>query len=197
MDRKADNEIWGSVFARLVKIAFRWTRHPEDSEDLAQQAIADVLALSPERPTDVKEIVNRAAKIMKGNFLNQRRAEYRRRHGGWLTMAALKTRGLRRTPEDLASLRERKSRLLARVEDALKSDPLALRVVQATANDCRTPADQAEALGEDIGEIRKARRRVAYAIDALREAEGGAHPGAEWDVSEIEEPSEYDPYDPP
>jgi DNA-directed RNA polymerase specialized sigma24 family protein len=193
VDRKAENELWGSVSARLVRIAFKWTRHREDSEDLAQEAIAAVLSETPEQPTDAKAIVLRAAKIMKGNFLNQRRAESRRRQGGWLAMAALKTRGLRRTPEDLAAVRERKARLLARLEQDLKSDPLALRIVQATENDCRTAAEQAEALGEGIDEIRRARRRVAYAMEGIREAEGDAHRGAEWEVAEGEGPLDDDP----
>jgi hypothetical protein len=183
VDRKAENELWGSVFARLVRIAYPWTRkNLPDAEDLAQEAIADILAESPERPTDVEDIVVRASKIMRGHFLNRYRADRRRRRESWMARVARKLSGLKRTPEDLAASRQHKTRLLARLEQDLKSDPLALRVVQATANDCTTPADQAEALGKDIEEIRKARRRVARAVNAIAATEGGEDLAPEWDI---------------
>jgi DNA-directed RNA polymerase specialized sigma24 family protein len=193
VNRKEENKLWGSVYARLFRMALGWTRREADAEDLAQEAITDVLARSPERPTDLEAIMAVAGPIMKGHFYNQRRSDKRRSNVGWLAIASLRTRGLQRTPESLVVVQDRKTRTLALLEQKLKPDALALRIVEATAHDCQTPAEQAGRLGVDIAEIRKARRRVARVMDAVLAAEGGSHLDPEVDATAEQGSSESEP----
>jgi DNA-directed RNA polymerase specialized sigma24 family protein len=183
--RKPQDELFAGAFARLVCIALGWTKNTADAEDLAQQALADVFAgPSGAPPTDLKELVRRAASTMKGHFLNRRRAQKRREAPRWLHAAAEQSRGMRRTPEDLVAARERKTRLLELLLRQFKDDPLVCDLVEATFNGFDTPADQAEALGKDIKEIRKARKRLARAIDAIRADQGGAELARDWEADE-------------
>jgi DNA-directed RNA polymerase specialized sigma24 family protein len=186
INRKAQNELWGGAFARLVRIALAWTHNNADAQELAQEALLRVFAQSPEPPRELEQLVLRAAGIMKGRFLNRRRADRRRQDPRWIAAAAQLSRGLRRTPEDLAAAREQLARVLEGLQKDLKDDPLGGLVVEATLDGYDTAADQAEHLGKDIKEIRKARKRVSRAVKAIEAAEGGAQIGLDWESDESE-----------
>jgi hypothetical protein len=163
--------VLAGAFPVLVRIGLRWTRSQADAADLAQQAILDAIAESP-NPADAKAFVARAATLMRGRLSNQRAASRRRLDERWLSAAEEKSRGLRRTPEDLVATRQAKERLFQRLLDELKDDPLAGAIVAEMLKGNDTPAEQAKALAEPIDAIRNARKRVARAVDALRAAEG-------------------------
>jgi hypothetical protein len=178
------DDLWARAYPRLVSIALRWTKNEADAQDLAQEALTDTFTRLPDTPADLKELVCMAASRMKGHFLNGRRANNRRADPPWLAVAAEQSRGFRRTPEDLVAARERKTRVLQQLREKLKDDGLAYRIVEATCNGYDTPADQAEILGEDITAIRKARKRLARAVDVITVAEGEAATGLDWEADE-------------
>ena len=169
----AQRTIWGQAFASLTAIAKGWTRNAADSEDLAQTALTEAWTEAPDE-TDVAALVRRAAWIMKGNLANQRRAAKRRGSERWLGAAAETTRGLRRTPEQLAATRERKERLFERLREELAGDADALALVDETLQDRTTPAEQVEALGWEIGRVRNARKRLSRALEIVQEEEDAA-----------------------
>jgi DNA-directed RNA polymerase specialized sigma24 family protein len=183
--RKPQDVVWQGAFTRLVRIALVWTEgNFADAQDLAQQTLVDIFAASPEPARDVPSLLARAVPMMKGLFLNRRRAAKRREAPGWVMVAAEQLRGKRRTPEDLVSTEERKAILLGRLHDDLKDDLLGTRIVEATLAGYDTPADQAEYLGEDIKDIRNARKRVARAVDTIGAAEGAVSAAPGWTADE-------------
>jgi hypothetical protein len=126
----------------------------------------------------------RAAAIMKGHLLNQRKTAKRRVDPKWLAAAASVSRGLRRTPEGLAVARMDLERCMDRLVVLLDGDEPALDVVRAIAEGYETPREQAEYLKRDIDEIRNARKRVARAVDAVNAAEGDAEHARDWEAGE-------------
>ncbi len=183
--RQPQNPLWERAFPALVAIALRWTyRNEADAEDLAQQALLDAFAASPEPPAELRELVARAASIMKGHLLNRRKAEKRREDPRWLPVAAKVSSGLRRTPEDLAATRQDATRMLGALQADLADDPTALEIVEATLDGYDTAADQAEHLNRDIADIRNARKRVHRARDAIAAREEEALRARDWGAGE-------------
>jgi hypothetical protein len=174
-------EFWSKAFTALVCIAKGWTKNTADSEDLAQSALTQAWAATPDE-TDVRAMVQRAALLMKGLLSNKRRDGKRRQKDAWLGAAVETSRGLRRTPEQMASTRERKGKLLARLDEALAGDEDALAIVGEMLKDHTTPSEQAVGLGWAIERVRNARKRVDRAVTALSEEEEAAPDSARgWD----------------
>jgi len=183
------SKLWRRAFATLVAIANGWTRNPADSEDLAQRALTEAWMATPDE-TDVAALVRRAALAMKGFLANQRRATKRRGDERWLGAAAETTRGLRRTPEQLAATREHKEQLLAHLREALAGDPDATALLDETLEDHTTAAEQAEALGWEIGRVRNARKRLDRAVKAVEAEDAAPESARGWDA--VDQESEAD-----
>ena len=183
------SKLWRRAFAALVAIATGWTRNPADSEDLAQRALTEAWMATPDE-TDVAVLVRRAALAMKGLLSNQRRATKRRGDERWLGAAAETTRGLRRTPEQIAATREHKEQLLAHLRQALADDPDATALLDETLQDHTTAAEQAEALGWEIGRVRNARKRLDRAVNAVEAEDAAPESARGWDA--VDQESEAD-----
>jgi hypothetical protein len=184
------NRFWQAAFTALVRIARGWTAGSADGEDLAQVALTDAWQEMPEE-TDVRVLVKRAAWIIKDRLRSKRRATKRRSSEKWLGAAAETTRGLRRTPEQVASTRERKEKLLGRVREALADDEDALAILGEMLEDHTTPTEQAEGLAWAIERVRNARKRVDRAVTALSEGEEAAPDSARgWDDAGGEDDAE-------
>jgi hypothetical protein len=177
------SKVWGSAFARLVAIAKGWTRNAVDSEDLAQRGLTEAWTATPDE-TDVAALVRRGALAMKGALANQRRATKRRGDERWLHAASETTRGLRRTPEQHAATREHKAQLLAHLREALAGDPDAIALIDETLQDHTTAAEQAEALGWEIGRVRNARKRLDRAVQALEAEDAAPESERSWDAAD-------------
>jgi hypothetical protein len=176
--------IWQRAFAALVRIATVWRRiGAADPQDLAQQALLQVFEASAAPPTDANKLVREAAPIMKGLYLNLWRANKRRERQDWMADAARYTVPERATPEGLAAEKNYKERCLERLKRDLKDDALGLAIVQATLEGHETAAEQVEALGKDVREIRNARKRVFRAADAIADANDQTEP-PEWTVED-------------
>jgi DNA-directed RNA polymerase specialized sigma24 family protein len=183
--RNPQNPSWERAFPALVAIALRWTeKNQEDAEDLAQQALLDFFEASSDPPAELRELVARTASIMKGNFLNKRKGEKRRQDPRWLPGAANLSRGLRRTPEDLAAAREDKARLLGALLEELAGDAPARDVVLATLEGFDRAADQAAHLKRDIDDIRNIRKRVTRAVAAIQAHERDSLVARDWEADE-------------
>ena len=183
--RNPQNPLWERAFPALVAIALRWTeKNREDAEDLAQQALMELFEASADPPAELRELVARTASIMKGNFLNKRKGEKRRNDPRWLPGAADLSRGLRRTPEDLAAAREDKARLLGWLLEELAGDAPARDLVLATLDGFDRPADQAAHLKRGIDDIRNIRKRVARAVDAVRARDRESLVARDWEAEE-------------
>ncbi len=168
----------------LTRIAMRWTDdHEADSADLAQQAISEAWADSPDE-RDLKLFVKRAAMRMKGHLANRRRLDKRREDPKWTAAAAERLRGRRRTPEDIASTHELKERWVGRLTEDVKDNRLERAVVEQILSGNDTPEEQAEVIVESVGEINKARKRVSRRVDAIRAEEGDFEVPRGWDVEE-------------
>jgi hypothetical protein len=91
----------------------------------------------------------------------------------------------------VASTRERKEKLLARLHESLADDEDALAIVDQMLQDHATPTEQAEALGWAIERVRNARKRVDRAVTALSEEEEAAPDSARgWDDAGGEDDAE-------
>jgi DNA-directed RNA polymerase specialized sigma24 family protein len=191
-----DDRFWRQASAALVRIALARTRDPAKAQDLAQQAIVDAYAgwTGWSDREDLASFVSRASALMRRRWFNERRMNRRREDEAWMQTAAQRGGGLRRTPEELASVRERKARLLAQLFEQLKDDTVARAILEQTLLGHDTPAEQAVALGRDIREIRSAQRRLARAARATRDGEGhaGVEPG--WEIDGREGGAEDDSY---
>ncbi|HEY3819854.1 MAG TPA: hypothetical protein VGL81_21965 [Polyangiaceae bacterium] len=173
-------KFWQRAFAALVVIAKRWTGNAVDAEDLAQQALTEAWTETPDE-TDVAALVRRAAWTMKGLLSNERRGRKRRGTERWLGAAAETSRGLRRTPEQLAATRERREKLFVRLRQELANDADGQALLDETLRDHMTAAEQAEALGWEIGRVRNARKRVDRAVKAVQEEDGSPESARGWD----------------
>ena len=180
------SKLWRRAFAALVAIANGWTRNPADSEDLAQRALTETWMATPDE-TDVAALVRRAALAMKGHLSNQRRAAKLRGDPRWLGAAEEATRGLRRTPEQIAATREHKEQLLGRLRQELADDAEACALLDETLQDHTTAAEQAEALGWEIGRVRNARKRLDRAVKAVEAEDAAPESARGWDAAEQED----------
>jgi DNA-directed RNA polymerase specialized sigma24 family protein len=188
---KERDEFWRRAFAALVNIAKGWTENAADREDLAQKALTEAWMATPEE-TDAAALVRRAAWIMRGHLSHERRARKRRQKEEWVGAAVETSRGLRRTPEQIAATRQNKEHLLGRLREHLADDPDATALLDATLQDHTTAAEQADALGWDIGRVRNARKRLDRAVQAV-EDEVAPESGRGWeDAAEASEAAAQD-----
>jgi hypothetical protein len=181
MGDRERNLFWGKAYAALVRIAMAWTHNAADSQDLAQSALTEAWAATPDEK-DASALVKRAAWIMKGMLGNERKGRKRRGDERWLGGAVEASRGLRRTPEQEASTRERKERCFARAREELAGDAEALELVDEILKDHLTAAEQAEGLGWNYERVRRVRKRVDRVFEAIaEEQEEGPDSARGWD----------------
>jgi hypothetical protein len=179
-----NDKFWERASAALVRIATSRTRDRAKAKEHAQQAILEALPQWHEQE-DLATFVSRASGLMRRNWFNERRMTKLRENESWLRTAANQAGGLRRTPEDLVAARERKARLLEQLLEQLKDDPVAREIVEQVLVGRDTPADQAEALGREIHEIRNAHKRLVRAVRAVAAAEGGVDVALGWDADQV------------
>jgi hypothetical protein len=190
MAKQGQNELWAWAFASLVAKARDWRYPHEQAEEMAQRAIVSAYADDP-APSDPRVFVNRAIGLMRQNAFNERRAAQRRADPRWAAPAAAQGLGLRRTPEDLVSTRELKTKLLAELFARAKGDPECIGLLEKIQEGYDTPAEQARELGIGIERVRNARKRLARLTNEIAAREARVDGVLGWDdpgkADELEE----------
>jgi DNA-directed RNA polymerase specialized sigma24 family protein len=183
MPERETDKFWEKAFVALVNIARSRGAQASDAEDLAQNALVATWAEKGERG-DLRAFVLRAAASMRQNASNERRATRRREDKAWLAEAAERTSPLRRTPEDLASVRERKTKLLDELFERTASDTACRGILNTLVAGFETPAEQARELSMPLHDVRNARRRLARLANELAERDGGSEERLGWGLGE-------------
>src|SRR5260370_42160450 len=98
-------EIFQAAWPALWRIAYRRTRDRVEAEDLTQDAMLAAFESRPE-PDDLTSFVSLATSLMRRILYHKRRAAPLREDPTWTAAVAESSLGLRRTPEDIAALRE-------------------------------------------------------------------------------------------
>jgi DNA-directed RNA polymerase specialized sigma24 family protein len=167
-DRERD-KLWGRALADALKYALYRTRNASRAEELAADALA--AALDPERSpwnsagprTLSQHVVNLVHEALKAE-----RAKRRVREDPG-NVAEVETRMRRDVPRPDAALRaqQKRERGLERERQVRKGlDAFAQKVLDLFGEGL-TPSEQALRLGEDVGKVYEARRRIAERIRAL------------------------------
>ncbi len=84
-----------------------------------------------------------------------------------MTRAAERVAAPAQSPEAAVATHDLFERRLAALRARAAADPLVLQLVDAMAQDIETPAEQVEALGLPLEDVRRARRRLFDHADAV------------------------------
>jgi DNA-directed RNA polymerase specialized sigma24 family protein len=173
---------WGRARAVAYRVAFWFTRSPQEAQEIAQEACAAVI--DPKRrpwdPARQPDFVTYLCWVVKSIALNKAtsaRDRYERDAG---VAYAVIQGDAAPSPEDMflehareRRNREREERLFAALVDALSDDPLARQLALLSRDGIDRPADQERAAQRPIEEIHAARKRVHRAIEKLVAADRG------------------------
>jgi len=147
------------------------------ADDLVHEALARALDPNgdPWRPEVEPELARHLMRIMDNLHRGEQDKALIRRDPRHVVAVNERTLSPSETPEDLALRKEQDTQAmqrLAALKERIADDELALAIVDL-ARDHRfeRPAEQAEATGRTIDEIRNARKRVKRAVEALIDEE--------------------------
>jgi DNA-directed RNA polymerase specialized sigma24 family protein len=178
----------GRVYAQISKYARYRARSQDRGAELAQRVFAE--AVDPERSHWDPERDPDLARFLVGRVNGALAAERKKRRvrADPRAVASIEARyyGAELGPDEQMEERQRATHTAAMLRAAFEGygDELERKVLEQYEDGVLTAAEQARALGVDIGDVYRARRRIARHVRMLQDAD-----------RELDEPAERDARD--